>query len=74
MAPTIVAASEFRRNFGKYLKLVETCDVEVTKNGKVVGLWTSPMRDRLALADRLAGSIHAVIDLDADRDERLAGQ
>ena len=74
MTPTIVPASEFQRNFGKYLTLVETCDVEVMKDGRVVGLWTSPRRDRLALVDELAGSIHATIDLERDRKERREAQ
>lgn len=70
MPPTTVPASEFRQNFGKYLSLVEVQDFQITRNGKVVGLWTNPHRDKLALAERLAGSVHASIDLERDLAER----
>ena len=70
MAPTTVPASEFRQNFGKYMALVDVQDFQVTKNGKVIGLWTNPHRDKLALVEQLAGSVHASIDLEQDRAER----
>lgn len=70
MSPATVPASEFRQNFGKYMALVEVQDFQVTKNGKVIGLWTNPHKDKLALVDKLAGSIHASIDLENDRAER----
>lgn len=70
MSPATVPASEFRQNFGKYMALVEVQDFQVTKNGKVIGLWTNPHKDKLALVDKLAGSIHASIDLENDRVER----
>lgn len=70
MTPTTIPSSEFRQNFGKYMSLVDTQDFQVTKNGRVIGLWTNPNRDRIALANKLAGSIDASIDLDKDRAER----
>ena len=70
MAPTTVPASEFRQNFGKYMALVDVQDFQGTKNGKVIGLWTNPHRDKLALVEQLAGSVHASIDLEQDRAER----
>ena len=70
MTPATIPASEFRQNFGKYMSLVEMQDFQVTRNGKVVALWSNPNRDKLALADKLAGSIHASVDLDKDRAER----
>lgn len=72
MAPATVASSEFRRNFAKYLSLVEVQDVQVTRNGKVVGLWTSPKRDKERLVEDLAGSVHASIDFESDLAERRA--
>lgn len=74
MTPLTVAASEFREHFSKYLSLVEVQDIEVTRNGKVVGLWTNPKRNRLDLVERLAGSIHAVIDLEEDLEEKRGAQ
>ena len=70
MTPTTIPASEFRQNFGKYLSLVDVQAFQITKNGKVIGLWTNPHRDKLALVERLAGSVHAEIDLERDREER----
>lgn len=72
MAPATIPASEFRQNFGKYMSLVEFQDFQITKNGKVIGLWSNPHKDKLTLVDKLAGSIHASIDLEKDRDERRA--
>ena len=69
-AVATVPASEFRQNFGRYMKLVEAQDFNVTRNGKVIGRWTSPHRDRLAIMEQLAGSIHGAVDFEADRDER----
>lgn len=68
--PATVSASEFRQNFGKYVKLVEKRDVQVTRNGRVSALWTNPHRDRMKIARDLAGSIHAEVDLERDREER----
>ena len=70
MTPASIPASEFRQNFGKYMSLVDVQDFQVTKNGKVIGLWTNPHRDKLALVDQLAGSVHAIVDLEQDRAER----
>lgn len=70
MTPTTIPASEFRQNFGKYMALVETQDFLVTRNGKAIGLWTNPHRDKLALVDELAGSVHAEVDLERDLEER----
>lgn len=70
MTPASIPSSEFRQNFGKYMALVDMQDFQVTKNGKVIGLWTNPHRDKLALVDRLAGSVHATVDLEQDRAER----
>ena len=72
MAPATIPASEFRQNFGKYMSLVEFQDFQITRNGKVIGLWSNPHKDKLALVDKLAGSIHASIDLEEDRAERRA--
>lgn len=70
MAPASIPASEFRQNFGKYMALVEVQDFQVTKNGKVIGLWTNPHRDKLILVDQLAGSVHATVSLDLEHTER----
>ena len=69
-AVATIPASEFRQNFGRYMKLVEEQDFNITRNGKVIGRWTSPYRDKMAIVEQLAGSIHGVVDEEADRAER----
>lgn len=73
MTPTAtITATEFKRNFGKYLRLVEFQDFNVTRNGKTVGIWTNPEKDRKAMVEELAGSVHATIDAKADKDDRIS--
>ncbi len=69
---TTVTATEFKQHFGKYMKLVADQDIKVTRNGSVVGVWTSPHRDKADIVEELAGSIHGTVDLKADRDERTS--
>ena len=72
--PVRITASEFRQNFGKYMKEVETTDFEVTRNGRVVGLWTDPLRKKLKIVDELAGCFHGnITDEDFERlhEERI---
>lgn len=42
-----ITATEFKTNFGKYMELVEEEDIYVTKNGKIVGLFSNPNNDPL---------------------------
>lgn len=72
----IVTATEFKSNLGKYLDMVATQDVYITKNGKSIARLTSPMVDKLAVLDDLVGiaSETEPLDEDAVRKERLARQ
>lgn len=47
-----ITATEFKNNFGKYLKLVATEDIVVTKNGKTIGIFASPS---VSLVESLCG-------------------
>lgn len=75
LPPVRITASEFRQNFGKYMKDVAHTDFEVTRNGRVVGLWTNPHRDQMKLVDELSGAISNVVITDEDaerlREERI---
>lgn len=73
-APERVPVSRFRNNLTSYLRLLDKGDLELTKNGNVVAIVSSPVREKLSLIDRLAGSVHAVIDLDDDLDERRSSK
>lgn len=72
----IVTATEFKSNLGKYLDMVATQDVYITKNGKNIARLTSPSSNKLAVLDELVGimSQSGDIDEDAIRKERLARQ
>lgn len=48
----IISATEFKSNFGYYLKLVEKEDVFITKNGKTVARISNP---RTSAVDKLSG-------------------
>ena len=71
----IVTATEFKSNLGKYLDMVATQDVYITKNGKNITRLTSPSSNKLAVLDELVG-IASRVDADEDtiRKERLARQ
>ena len=72
----IVTATEFKSNLGKYLELVATQDVDITKNGKNIARLTSPPTSKLAVLDELVGitADAPVQDEDSIRRERLARQ
>ena len=72
----IVTATEFKSNLGKYLELVATQDVYITKNGKNIARLTSTSTSKLAVLDELVGiaADAPVQDEDSIRRERLARQ
>ena len=72
----IVTSTEFKSNLCKYLDLVATQDVYITKNGKNIARLTSPSTSKLAVLDELVGIAAGapVQDEDSVRRERLARQ
>lgn len=57
-----VTATEFKLNMGKYLELVQTEDIIITKNGKKVGILVNPgvntvrsLKGMLQLPEELQG-------------------
>lgn len=72
----VVTATEFKSNLGRYLELVATQDVYITKNGKNIARLTSPSASKLAVLDELVGiaADAPVQDEDSIRRERLARQ
>ena len=51
----MVTATEFKSNIGKYLALVATEDIFITKNGKNVARLSSTRQDKVKLAKSLFG-------------------
>lgn len=68
-----VTATELKLNLGKYLKLAQSEDVLVTKNGKVVVKLTNPNQDRMDIVNSLYGMLSADTSLEDARLERLRG-
>ncbi len=66
-----VTATEFKLNLSKYLRLSQSEDVYITKNGKIVAKLSNPFQDRVKLAESLAGIIPAEVTLEESREERL---
>ena len=68
-----VTASEFRRNLDKYLDLVLTEEIWVTKNGKTVAKLINPNVSSVdSISGVLAGKVPADLDRHALREERLS--
>ena len=52
--PMTITATEFKKNLGKYLELVATTDILITKNGKVIATLAKPI-DKAAIWASLLG-------------------
>lgn len=70
----IVTATEFKTNIGKYLALVDTEDIIITKNGKSVAKLVNIKGSRSSsLTDSLRGIMKgANVTPESIREERLA--
>ncbi len=68
-----VTATEFKLNLGKYLELVLTEDVWITKNGKTVAKLINPNVSAVdSISGVLAGKVPAKMDRHSLREERLS--
>ena len=67
-----VTATEFKSNLGKYLRLVNRDEIQITKNGEAVAI-LSPTKPRSSWVDDLVGIVPGT-DMDAKqlKAERLA--
>lgn len=66
-----ITATELKNNLGKYLRLSETEDIFITKNGKVIAKLTNPYQDRVEIAKSLFGILPKEANLEEAREERL---
>lgn len=68
-----VTATDFKLNLGKYLELVKTEDIWVTKNGKTVAKLINPNVSSVdSISGVLAGKVPANLDRHSLREERLS--
>ena len=69
----IVTATEFKLNFGKYLNLLRTEDIWITRNGKTVAKMVNPNVSSVdAISGVLTGRVSPDIDRHSMREERLS--
>ena len=69
-----VTATEFKLNLGKYLNLVLTEDIWITKNGKTVAKVINPNVSSVdTISGILAGKVSDSLDREMLRQERLSG-
>jgi len=67
-----VTATEFKLNLGKYLDLVLTEDIWVTKNGRTVAKLINPNVSAVdSISGVLAGKVPSSLDRHSLREERL---
>ena len=66
-----ITATELKLNLGKYLRLAESEDVYITRNGKVIAKLSNPYQDRVDAVKSLYGFLPADVTLEAARNERL---
>jgi prevent-host-death family protein len=69
----LITATEFKSNIGRYLTLVASEDIFITKNGKSVAKLSSTKQDKVELAKSLFGIAESSgISLEQAREERRA--
>lgn len=66
----IISSSEFKNNIGKYLALVQTEDIIITRNGKPVARLVAEKDDKVALAKSLIGILPATVKKEDSREEK----
>ncbi len=68
-----VTATELKTNFGKYLDMVVTEDIYITRNGKTVAKMINPNVSAVdSITGVLAGKVSPDIDRHMIREERAA--
>lgn len=66
-----ITATEFKKNFGKYLKMINKENVVITKNGVDVAVISAPEK-KPSIVDEILGSVPFVeVDLKKERNERF---
>lgn len=66
-----ITATELKENLAKYLKLAETQDILITKNGRAIAKLSNPYINRIQMAQSLFGLISSDADAEEAKEERL---
>ena len=67
----LVTATEFKSNLGRYLGLVGTQDIVITRNGKRIAKLTDAAKDKTDILRALIGIVPSQVSLEDAKDERL---
>lgn len=68
----VVTATEFKTNFGKYLDMLPSEDIFITRNGKTVAKMVNPNVSAVeSISGLLAGKLPDDFDAKQLREERL---
>ena len=68
-----ITATEFKLNLGKYLSLVLTEDIWITRNGKLIAKMVNPNITSVdAISGVLAGKVPADSDRHSLKEERIS--
>jgi hypothetical protein len=69
----VVTDTEFNTNFGKYLELLLTEDIFITRNGKTVAKVVNPQISAVdSISGLLAGKVSNDIDRKSIKEERIS--
>ncbi len=69
----VVTATEFKTNFGKYLDLLLTEDIYITRNGKTIAKVVNPHVSSVdSISGILAGKVPDDLDRKSIREERIS--
>ena len=71
-----VTATDFKTNLGKYLEIVSSEDIFITKNGKVIAQLSKPQTNKISALRSLVGIAESESEVSFDdiREERLKRQ
>lgn len=71
-----ITATEFKTNFGKYLKESFNEDIFITKNGRIIAQVSKPQKDKIEILSSLVGCLktNKKIDEKNIKSKRLSRQ
>ena len=65
-----ITSTEFKNNYGKYVDLAETEEIQVTKRGLLIFTMVPAVKDDLQLLESFFGSLPKEASIGVDPDER----
>ena len=71
-----ITATDFKTKLGKYLEIVSSEDIFITKNGKVIAQLSKPQTNKISALRSLVGIAESESEVSFDdiREERLKRQ